>query len=289
MTATTQPATVHTPPNASSLEPAAAIAVTPSLRFVLTLHYQESYLPTPRHKTAHKRPASSDHAFFFALTTRRDAPLVMRERDGETTYAYRSWNGTLYREAKRREHAGSRPHAPGVAGIVEEVRGELNSLCSLEQCVNSVERRLERLLVVDGRVYERHAEPYYEVERRSLRVRYGMPEGQSLAGAYNALEYATARLETLPEANYPRRLRHKLRHRFEADPARDVSPIRVFDRAAVRIPGHEALGERYEAQEVERAASAMLERVRYERTSRRVRVLERCLEIVRAEQPSVQS
>ena len=100
MTAATQPASFHTPPNASSLEPAAAVAVTPSLRFVLTLHYQESYLPTPRHKTAHKRPASSDHAFFFALTTRRDAPLVMCERDGQTTYAYRLWNGTLYRRSQ---------------------------------------------------------------------------------------------------------------------------------------------------------------------------------------------
>ncbi|NJK43523.1 MAG: hypothetical protein HC933_03970, partial [Pleurocapsa sp. SU_196_0] len=242
-----------------------------------------TYLPTPRHKTPHKRPASTDHAFFLNFTTRRDAPLVLRERDGETTYAYRLWNDTLYREAKRRAFAGSRPQAPGVAGLVEEVRRELNPLCSFDQCVNTVERRLERFLVVDGHVYERFPEPHYEVNRRFLNVRYGMPEGHSLAGAFNALEYEAARLETLPEANYPRAQRHRLRQRHEADPKRDAVPIRVYSSEAVRIPGHEALCEQYETQEVERAASATLDRLRYERTTRRVRILERCLELTRAE------
>jgi hypothetical protein len=282
MTAATQPTTQQTPPQPSSqVQP---VAVTPGLRFVLTLNYQEAYLPTPRHKTPHKRPASTEHAFFLNLTTRRDAPLVLRERDFETTYAYRLWNGTLYREAKRRQFSGSRPQAPGVAGLVEEVRRDLSPLNSLEQSVNAVERRLERFLVVDGCVYERHPEPHYEVDRRFLHVRYGMPEGHSLSTAFNALEYDAARLETLPEANYPRAQRHRLRQRHESDPKRDVPPIRVFSREAVRILGHEALCEQYETQEVECAASATLDRLRYERTTRRVRILERCLELTRAEQ-----
>jgi hypothetical protein len=282
MTAATQPTPQQTPPQPSSL--GQPVAVTPGLRFVLTLQYQEAYLPTPRHKTPHKRPASGDHAFFLNLTTRHDAPLVLRERDSETTYAYRLWNGTLYREAKRRQFAGGRPQAPGVAGLVEEVRRELSPSNSLEQSVNAVERRLERFLVVDGCVYERHPEPHYEVDRRYLRVRYGTPEGHSLAGAYNALEYEAARLETLPEASYPRSQRYRLRQRHEADPKRDVVPIRVYSRDAVRLAGHEALCEQYETQEVERAASATLDRLRYERTTRRVRILERCLELTRAEQ-----
>jgi hypothetical protein len=75
-----------------------------------------------------------------------------------------------------------------------------------------------------------------------------------------------------------------LRQRHEADPKRDVVPIRVYSRDAVRLAGHEALCEQYETQEVERAASATLDRLRYERTTRRVRILERCLELTRAEQ-----
>ena len=276
MTAFAQPQT-FVPPVVHEVSSVPALELTPTLRFTLELHYSESYLPTPRHRTPRKRPATCEAVFFLRLASRTDAPLVMVERGDATTYAYRAHAGTLYREAKCCEYTSRTTRAVRVAEIVADLKRGLYDRDSLEQNVARVTVALERYLVVDGCVYERHEEPYYRADRRRLRVEHGHPEGYMLRESFNALEYDAAQREAHPEALLPRRLRNQRRHPSEFDTKRDAPAIRVLDPRAVRLPGHAAFCALYDEQQVERGARAVMDRLGSHPSALQGRILERCL------------
>ena len=276
MTAFAQPQT-FIPPVVHDVPTVPALELTPTLRFTLELHYSESYLPTPRHRTPRKRAAKCEAVFFLRLASRTDAPLVLVEQSDATTYAYRAYKGTLYREAKSRDYTSRTTRAVPVTEVVADLKRGLYDRDSLEQNVARVESALARYLVVDGRVYERHDEPYYRADRRRLRVEHGHPEGYMLRESFNALEYEAAQREAHPEALLPPRLRNKRRHLREFDTKRDAPAIRVIDSRAVRLPGHAAFCALYDEQQVERGVKAVMDRLGSYPSKLRGQILERCL------------
>jgi hypothetical protein len=279
-TTTPQAAPIHT---AAILPTSSSPAVQASqfqqaLRFTVTLPHSESYFPTPRHKKPSERPAEAVHTYFVNFTTRQEAPLVLIERTPNTVYAYRLYNGQLYREAKSQDRTDyTKCNALTLDAIIEDLKDRNNSHWNLERNQAAHQKTLEGYLVIAGRLYEKHLEPCYVVERSGLRVAYGISDQTyKLTITFNALEYQAAY-----DLAHPVTKSRKYRRIFnkQAQNQAVIHTLKVIDPSTVKIPLNAELSQHFENLEVQRGAVFITEKLGQFGTPLRKRILERSLEM----------
>lgn len=257
-----------------------AIIYRHAVRFTMELEHTEDYYPTPRHKKAAQRRFKANHTFFINYAQRSEAPIVLVECQKSTTFVYRMYQGKLYREAKECNDQGIY-RATKLENVVQDVAHQNSPWCSLEKNSAAIETRLERFVVVAGRIYEQHQEPRYDINRNQLEIEHGEPETPySYLQTYNALEYHAA-LESIRPRLTRRQSRNSSRiiNRLKHDSERKQPKIWVLDPRAVQIPSHEEYVERYEVIQITRAVNDLSDRLRSHHKPRVKRILERLLEL----------
>jgi hypothetical protein len=236
-------------------------AVQHTLRFDLTVKYTEEFLPTPRHRRHQTRASVSRESFFVAYASRRDAPLVMLERDKHTTYCYRRFQGRLYREHKESPYPYTRFHAVTVAMLIEHAQIHvMKAGFSLFRNREILEHHFKEYLIVENRVYQLHEEPFFQVDRANIYLEHGKPSShRNYPEAYNVLEYAAALARVHP------------RHRFEA--SRRFA-VWVIDPRAVQTPSHQEFVACYENAEVKQGLSEVTHKLNKYPDALKKRILE---------------
>lgn len=285
---TPQAAPIHTP---ASSDPAPTTSSHPvktspalqaaqfqqALRFTLTLPHTESYYPTPRHKKTSERPAEALHTYFVSFTSRQEAPLVFVERTDTTTYAYRLFNGQLYKEAKTPDRNNyPKVNALTLETLIDDIKDRNISQWSLERNQAAHQKTLERFLVIAGRLYEKHLEPHYNADRGRVRIGYGMPDqNHSLVMTYNLLEFQAAY-----DLAFPYVRNRKTRAILDKRPKIYPHIIKVINPQAVQIPRNAELSQHFDNLEIQRGAVFLTEKLSNYGQRLRRRILERTLEML---------
>ena len=235
-----------------------------AVTFPVTVFYTEQYTQSPRHRRTLSRRASLERSFSVRLVERHEAPIVLMTRSGAACVAYRRFGGQLYRELRNSSYPNmDRPVAVTLEELVETVRRMADGYGALDGVVRRVEDRLEALLCVSSRLYERAPEPLLSVEGGRLEIVFSPSfHAADWRGLYNALERDAAVRETQP------------RRRDRGDP---FPTIHVFDPAAVQHPTHREWLERARAAALEAALGRVRAVVGELRPPERRAVLERLL------------
>jgi hypothetical protein len=257
MTQTTSTAPTRT-------QPSSPAAWRRAVTFTLTVGYTEHVLPTTRSRRSVARAATLERAFCVALTDPANAPIVMMIREGRDCRAYRLHRGALYRELRSADYPHhDRPVPFTLEALIESTAHLARSYGALEGVVRRVEDRLERVLCVGTRLYERTGEPLFSVERGRLEIVHQTPAQPAVwQGLYNLLEREDAVRAT---------------RRRRSDRGDPFPSVHVFDAGAITQPGHNQWLERYREAQVVDAVARLEGGVRGLRRPERVRVLERLL------------
>jgi hypothetical protein len=208
------------------------------LQFKITMKFEESYLPSPRHRKTAKRRAAMEGVFAVPFANRRDAPIAFSILERGVCCAYRVLNGVVYREAKR--HRFGKPEQTMTLEELTQQAAYLGeAVQSLHWVTQRVQNFLEPLLIVKGVVYERSVEPVFELCPTELELLEDLPSSPFLRkNVFNLLEREAA-MHCAQVQGF------KL-ERYE------LPMVQLFKPCLVRQPSHAENVAAYEAAEVER-------------------------------------
>jgi hypothetical protein len=213
------------------------------VQFKITMKFEESYLPSPRHRKTVKRRAAIEGVFAVPYASRRDAPIAFSILERGVCCAYRILNGVVYREAKRHRF-GKPEQTMTLEEVVQQAAYLGEAVQSLHWVTQRVQNFLEPLLIVEGVVYERSVEPVIELCPTELELLEDLPSSPFLRkNVFNLLEREAAMQCARGQG-------------FKLERC-ELPMVRVFKACLIRQPCHAENFAAYEAAEVERTVQQM--------------------------------
>ena len=128
--------------------------------------YQESYLPTKRHKIPCWRDVKDEITVTVPELTTKEAPVAFVVKDYKTTTEYRLWNDRLWVKTKWSRMVCGKSGLCPIAELIDRLKsyeGWYSEKKSKEQAVSEIVDYANKFIIIDNIVYNEIGEPRYVI------------------------------------------------------------------------------------------------------------------------------